>query len=438
METAMVSPVWTLLGGLWSGALMGDAVYAAAAKAPSVAGKPLTTVAGAGALPKGDVKKVDAQKVSGPTQSAAVRASCALGMQEPPGGTFVFSADGSTLYMLLDRVKAKVVAKGLDDGGASGEAGGKHKGAGKKLTLYKISLATPKAEAVLAVDYHPHTSLVTYGTDEAPLIGLSTVTFTGPTAECNDGPANVVTVSFGNKAQKAVRTTATLQIVEGPNGRSLADTKKAAILEMDTETFQTRGARALPKGERPLYFDRESDTLVSWRDAGKHRGLVRHQGEDVSKLRRLALKPGDRYLQDGEYFAVVHVDVKTNTVEVTEVPEWSSMPKLGKYQVKLPRAYPLDTGAFTLRFARRLVLFSGADFLAQQRWQNVLLYDYSAPEPLVVFKPTSTFKQYVQATGLDPTGGYAVVEVHDLATHALLSLKIFNVMTGKTADLVLP
>ena len=392
---------------------------------------------GSGPLPKGHEESA-AEQVSGGAADAAAQAAaavkaqsatkkpvrrrnCFLDLTNPPGGNGHFAPSGRAFYLLAQTGTAETSA-------ASRKHHKKRHVPPKiKYTLYRINPQTRRSEALLSFDQRGQASLITYGDPAAAISGIA---FIGRTAGCYAGAAQVLTVSFKRKEDRAERTTGHFQLVETPTGRMLVDQKKSAIVEMDPSTFQLRISRRVTKGDRPLYFDPAKKLLVTWRDDGKQRGLVVDDGQDV---KRLGFRANDRVVQQGGRFAVAHLDANANTIELTELPDWTKVEKAARFKLEVPPAYPVSSAGITVNFDKHLALVYGANFLAKKNWQRVFVYDYGKGELLGAVPVTGS--EYLNYAGIDPTGAYAIVEVRDEATRRTLSGKIFNVAKKSFDDL---
>ncbi len=377
-----------------------------------------------GALPKGDLSGADAGKVKAPVKPAEKdekRRNCLLDLMEPPGGNAIFTKDGSTLYFLANGGPAFKMAK---KGGESIKS---------KYTLYKVDMARKKAEPMMSLDQKGDAALVLYGD---PLEGMSVVSFIGKGTSCFEGAGGVLSISLVKKGAKAVQGAGAFVMARSPIGFSLVDVKKMQVLEMDTQTFQTKLARRVRAAERPLYFEPGDRRMVVFHDDGKNRGLVDYAAADDQKARRLAMKAGDKVLQSGKWFAAARLDQKANVIEIAELPEWTGPEKPGTYRIALPPAYPVATAGVEVNFTKRQALVFGASFLAKQQWQRLFVFDYTREDPVAVL-PVSG-KMYVNLALIDPTGAFALIEVRDIESRATAGLKLYNFATRKFEDLKLP
>jgi hypothetical protein len=374
-----------------------------------------------GALPLGDPAAVDAGKVQGPPKTVEKRRNCYVDMASPPGGNGIFTPDGTTLYFLANGGPSAKPAK------KSGES------LKSKYTLYRVNLSTRKAEPILALDHRGDPSLVLYGN---PLEGMSVLSFVGNGASCYEGAGSVISISLTKKGAKAVQGTGSFVMARAPLGFVLVDMKKLQVLQMDTQTFQTKSVRRVNPSERPLFYEPKTRRLIAFHSDLKVRGLVDYAGEDERRARRLAIKAGDRVLQNGDRFAAARLDTKANAIEINELPEWTGLEKPGTYRISLPPNYPVAASGLAVNFAKRAALVFGGSYLAKQQWGRLFVYDYTRPEPVAVLPTTG--KQSVNFAAIDPTGALAVIELRDQDTRATFGLKVFNFATQKFDNVKLP
>ncbi len=387
---------------------------------------------GGGALPKG--AEPDAGKATGPEQgSDKKRRNCFLDLTQPPGGNGHFMPDGKTLYLL-----AQTGAADDEDSGKGKKKKKKAKSANlanaiaakSKYTLFKINPKTRKGEAMVSLDHRGSASLLTYGN---PVKAISAIAFAGPAAGCFEGPAGVVSVSFAKKTEKAVQDSGQFQLVNSADGLRLVDAKKGNVLELDSETFQSKLGRKIAAGDRPLYYDQDKHSLTVWHEGAEQRGLAFFPSEDESGVKRLAFKKGDRVLQDGDRYAVAHLNGAANTIDVQELVNWTKVEKAGRYKLTIPPAYSVASAGMDINFDKHLVLVYGANFLAKQKWQRLFVFDYKSGELLGAVPVTGT--QYLNFAAIDPTGTYVVIEVRDMATRQTVGGKVFDVAKKSFDDL---
>lgn len=371
------------------------------------------------ALPKGNSDVLE-KGVEGPDQKASEGAkaerglACSVDAAIPPGGNGLFSKDGAYLYLLSPGDTSKTANAASDSAKA-------------KLTLFKINLKEHRAEPLLSLEQGGDPSLITHGD---PPDGVSAVAFSSKTSACNEGQALVISVTFAKNnglQSKAVQKSGTYQLVETSLGRSLVDLKKGAILETDGKTFQNKVARKLPKNSRPLYFDADKRSIIAWQKASSGKGLVELTLEGVGK--RLALKDGDRLLQDGGRFGAAHATLKTNAFEIQEIQGWSGGSQAARFKVILPKNFSVATVASRIHFAKKLVaFFAGPGAQVQGGPEKVLFYEYMSGKDLGQISLAQ--KQAVNFVGFDPTGTYAVVESVGKLTRRGAQIKILELSTG--------
>lgn len=374
------------------------------------------------ALPKGPLVDANADKQPAPPAvKDGKRRNCLQDFMEAPGGNGLFSKDGSAFYLLASGGPAFKLAT---LGGESLK---------RKYTLYRVDLQKKAAEPLVALDQKGDASLVLYGD---PLEGLSVVSFIGKSQGCYEGAGATVSISLVKKGAKAVQGTGAFVLARAPAGLALVDAKRMQVLEMDTQSFQTKMVRRVKDHERPLWYEPGNRRLMVFYDDGKTRGLIDYPSDDEKRARRLALAPGDKLLQDGPWFAPAHLNTKKNKIEITELPEWTGPEKPGTYKILLPLINPVATAGVGINFKKRRAVAYGGGFLAKQQWQRLFLYDYTREDPLAVLSVTG--KQYVNLAMIDPTGAYAMIEVRDMTTRATVGLKIFDFETKQFAAVTLP
>jgi hypothetical protein len=388
-------------------------IGAVAAAALAVSG--LASAAG-GALPKGKKPPPGAAgEVSGPAPGASTggKSACALGLWDPPGESMVFTPDGRNVYLL-----ASQAPPGAKDPAA----------AGRKLALFRAGIEKAgKAEAIAAVEYHAESALIGEG---EPLSRVVILRFTGPTAACFEGPVTARSVDLvAKKAEKPALAVSKIHLVAGPHKPLLFDIEKSRVLNVDAATGQAKTYQKVDKNERALFYDPSDDLLVTWHDDGKKRGLVRRL---AGKIKRLAFKGDDRYLQDRSRFLALAVDKAANTLTINEVPVWSGEGAMGRYAVALTSPMDAANAAVLVNTESKVAVIFGRDFLAKQRWQKLLIVNYAKGSELAVV--TAPKGQYVHATGIDPTGRRVVMELRDVKTRSSKGLKVFDVQTGSFVD----
>jgi hypothetical protein len=444
MARAEVRVVWTMV--LAAAFLSGPGVAAPKPAALQAESKAATPAAG-GALPKGPKSSKTPKTPEAPTEAttapaavdpglpattpvagAAPQGSEAKGRRErpcrrdfanPPGGNGVFSRDGKALYLF-----ANTTSSGMPQ---------------PRHTLYRIDVATLKAEVVLSLSMKQDPSLVIYGEPAGGVTAVAHLDRAGTRgAECFAGPAGIVTVSFAKGGGKAVYGKGEYELVREAGGYALVDQKKNQILEIDTASFQTRTKRKTPTGERPLYFDGETGALVAFRAAppaeAPARTLIAYKNGVAG--RRLKLKPADRLAQDGQKFAVMQVNAGDNALTLVEVPGWNGGAKPGSFTVTLPVAYPVAGAGLEPHIGTRRAIVFGASTAARRSWRKPLMVDYGrnkAPMPLGV--AAAQFAHYV---GFEPRGNLAFVETRTLAEGRTAALLVYSFESGKTVEIKLP
>lgn len=360
------------------------------------------------------------------------RRNCYLDLAEPPGTNGHFSQDGKTAWLLVAAAEGSAKADKGKKTKKKGKDQDKGDAARTRYVLYKISPKTKKGDPVLSLEHRPNATLIAHG---EPVEAVSLVAFSGKAAGCLEGPASVVSIAIGDKDGDAVQSKGQYQLVFQPDGMTVADMKKAQILQLDVASFQTKNARKLPANERPLFFDPASKKLVSWYDDGDKRGLIAHAGGSDDDAKRLEVKKGDRVLQNGAQFGVAHMDAVGNTIEILEMKDWSGVDKPDKFKLTVPPAYGVVSAGVHINFKKRLALVQGANFLAKTRWQRLFIYDYRSAEPLTVVPVTN--KQYIHFAAIDPTGTWALVEMRDAQTRKTENVRLYDFATNNFADVQL-
>ena len=371
-----------------------------------------------GVLPKGNPAHVDQDKVTGPQAQMVHDKGCFEKFMRPIGGSAQFS--DSAFYFLA---QSTGFGKASDPQMPT-----------VKHTLYRLKLGNSLgiAEPLLSLEHKSGVALAAYG---SPIKAVAAVGFLGPKSLCFEGPAAVVNVTLAKKGSQAIRTTGSFSFVDTPDGRRLVDEKKHTLLEMDSETFQTKAARKLEKHERGLFYDPKTRAFTAWFDDGKIRGLVNYKNEDDSKPRRLTVNAEDRVVQRGSGFAVARLDAKANSITLQEIAEWTGVNSPGLHTIKLPSAYKVASAGLDVNFARRIAVIYAVGYSTQKQWQKVFVFDYEKGK--VVDVMTSDAASIFHQVGLDPTGRFVVAEVRDHVTLRSRALKVLDLTKHTIQDVTL-
>ena len=362
------------------------------------------------------------------------RRNCFLDMAEPPGTSAFFSENGKYVWLLTvvnadgkigKHGKAKKTPKAKPVAPKP-----KRDANSVRYVLYKINLGSKKGEPVLSLEHGPNATLVAYGD---PPAAVSLIAFVGKTAACFEGPSVAVSLNLAGKDGDAVEIKGKFQLAYTPDGMTLVDMRKEQILQIDPQSFQTKNALKVPAFERPLFFNPQSKSLVSWYDDGGKRGLVARLSNDETEAKRLKFKRDDRMLQSGDAFAVAHLEHLPNTIEIRELKDWTRTGKPGQYTIKVPPAYSVKSAGIHVNFKKRLALVQGANYLAKTRWQRLFIYNYTMHEHLTVVPVTNT--QYIHYAGINPTGRYAVVEMRDVKSRQTENVRVYDFATNNFADI---
>ncbi len=368
-----------------------------------------------GKLPKGK-SAVDKARTKRPKKTKRRRRNCYLDMTNPPGGSGHFSADGKWFYLLAN----------------TGEEKGEHGRLAAKYTLYQMNMETYTTEPLVGLTQKRGASLVTIGNPVEIALAIS---FYGKSAGCYAGGMAMVAIPLLNSEQKPTnyKSKGRRMLVRSPEGLKVLDAKQRSILDMDNRTFQTRRAVGYAKGQRPLWYDTKTKEMIVWQ-RGNVSGLKAITNSKVT--RKMALKRGQRVLQQEGLFGIAGMNTADNEIEIIEHSKWSGVAKNEKFKIIVPPAYSVNSSGMAVNFDKKLALVYGANFLAKQRWQRVFVYKYDVGSEMIAAIPV-TGNEYLNYSGIDPSGKLAVIEVRDITTRQTIVLKIYDLEKKSFKDVVL-
>lgn len=370
----------------------------------------LVALAQGGALPKGSYSpKNKTDSAAAKPQVSITRTPTHCSDRFFPEGeeAGVISKDGNLLYLLAKVASSKSSKPGL-----------------QQYKVYRVDIAAQTSAAIYALEQKGVVALTTLGD---PVQAVSTISFVGPCASMLEGNAASVMLAIAKKTDKAVQVTGDFFFLDSSGGRAIADMKKHAVLEFDSQQFQTRNGARFQKGDRPLYFDQSNKTLITWQENKKQRGLGAYFGDKNVPSARLAVPQWDIVLRQGKYFAAATFG-KTGSAVIHEIPEWTGVTAKKDFAIKLPKELSAANVYLAPHFAKRLVAAFGPTVASRANVNSVWLYSYESNKQIgKVTAPVGTVPGFVGFAG---DGKWLVVELREQASGHSRGLRIMRTDSG--------
>ena len=326
---------------------------------------------------------------------------CANEFHLPFGRKLVFSLDGTQGYAILP------VNATQEDGGGLRKESPK----ARKLIYFDLQLAsgasTPRfglkntlnADLVMTLDSHGFAS------------GMAAAIL--PPAFANCGRGDLELVSGFTDASGPVRRKGFLGIVPSYRVPILYDPVTRNLLQLDTDTMQSRFLAKVPSGSHIIHVDPLGGRLILWDNALRTltSSVISSGSREVPgasrKLKSIKVKSGYQLLQTGARFAAIKISPAENSITIHEIPAWTGVTKEGEYRLKLPPAYSATQAQVWPNFDRKLALITAKTDDVRRRWQKVFLYDYGSGR--LIYEFTAKGLDYFGDVGISPNTKAVVV-----------------------------
>lgn len=373
------------------------------------------------------------QLIDAGLNSSRDASGCFRDLLSPKAASLVFAADTQDAWLLASVAPRSTKAQKIK-GKVDSEADRLKQAQGKRrYVVYRIDLKSRKTEPVIALEQSSDAVLLLHG---EPVMALSIVGFFGTKRGCLEGKASIVYVRFADKSATPIQVRGDFVLTQTPKGAAIVDRDRESIVLFDQETFQARSLRKVPPLEQALYFDFATQQLITWADSKEFRGLKFYLGNKDESPKQLAIKVGDKIIQDGDQFAVVQRDAQNNSITLQAVQSRDGTEQGPVYTLSLPPTQLASLAGVELRLSKKIAVVAGVNNFARREWRQAFIFDLKQPAAIATVRVSR--QQYVANTALDARGRYALFEIRDLQTQYTTGVQLYDFITREFTDLQLP
>ncbi len=363
---------------------------------PAPSSHPLASPAPDAGQVKKDEKETQKEKDQQREKAAQMEGAdfqriCANEFHLPFSRKLVFSLDGTQAYAMVPVFSAE--------------------DRGRKLVYFDLQLVGGTAAPHFGLKNTLNADLVTTLDSHGFASSVAAVILPPAFASCGRGDMELI--SGFTSSTGPVRRKGFLGVVPSFRVPVLYEPLNRNLLQLDTDTMQSRFLVKVPPGLHIIHVDPLGGKLTLWDNGLRTLSLTNitmtaNQPANVPrKLKSIKVKDGYQILQTGARFAAMRVSATDNTITIHEIPAWTGVTKEGEYKLKLPAAFSATQAQVWPNFDRKIALVTAKTDDVRRRWQKVFLYDYSDGRLIYEFAAKGT--DYFGEVGISPNTKSIVV-----------------------------
>ena len=309
--------------------------------------------------------------------------------------------------------------------------------------LFKVDINNARSRPLMTIKLPITDAIIPFGTES--LSAIMTFVFSSPGNPCINGKARYVgfPVNPGSaKVNNRRRTSLSVlqgrgmfQLISSPGFPMAWDHSKKSVQEFDFQTMQSRSLPVrLSPTEVPIYFDITKRRYYAWHflDKNKQRGLIAYEGS--GKIAgKLLFQPGDKLLQQKNFFAVARIQHTDNSILIIEPDRWSGSQGEKTYTLHIPREYPVSEASIKISFIKKLALVSGFSKNSRKKWRTVFVFDYQ--KSWQVSSLSAPSDQYIAYESISNNGQWVMAELRSLKMDTTTSLSLYSNQSRKWTNI---
>lgn len=324
------------------------------------------------------------------TESADFVRACSNNFHLPLSRKMTFSLDGSRAYAMLPVVKAPDAENPLPKGTIPE----------RKLVYFEIQLQNGTSVPGFGLRNTLAADLVMTFDNRGFATSMAAAIMEPAFSNCARGDLELVSGFAGTKGP--VRRKGFLGVVPSFRVPVLYDPMTRNLLQLDTDTMQSRFLAKVPPDLHAVHADPLGGKLIFWDNGRRTLSLaaVKESASKPVRARSIKFKNDYQVLQSGNRFAAIKVDPSDNSFTIHEIPVWTGVTREGEYKFKLPATNTVSQAQIWPNFDRKIALVAGRTDDVRRRWQKVFLVDYGKGRILREFKAQGT--DYFGEGGISP------------------------------------
>lgn len=329
-------------------------------------------------------------------EAADFQRICANQFHLPFSRKLVFSLDGTQAYAILPVATAPDKASATPAGSVPE----------RKLAYFDIQPMNGVAIPEFAVRNTLNADLVVTLDNRGFASSMAAAVLAPAFANCGRGDMELISGFTGTSGP--VRRKGFLGVVPSFRVPILYDPLTRNLLQLDTDTMQSRLMAKVPPGLHIVYADPLGGKLTLWDNGKRTLSVVAFKSAgDPAKLRSIKVKDGFQILQSGGRYAAMRVSPAENSITIHEIPAWTGVTKEGEYKFKLPAAFNVSQAQVWANFDRKIAVVTAKTDDVRRRWQKVFLLDYATGQ--VIHEFTGKGTDYFGEAGISPNTKTIVV-----------------------------